>query len=147
MRTKSSASKLAKKSLKLREKRFPDFAIYKNLVHIPLNIPKRSFHVFSRHDHPPIHLPSIIPRRLILLPLPNFSHSKIPSPKTSSLFGRLRLIKYSRAGEMRRRACGAFPLSLFHFHHPFSHPPASSVHKDCVNSITPAIELQTVSRP
>lgn len=112
MRTKSSASKLAKKSVKLREKRFPDFAIYKNLAHIPLNIPKRSFHVFSRHDHPPIHLPSIIPRRLILLPLPNFSHSKIPSPKTSSLFGRLRLIKYSRAGEMRRRACGAFPLSL-----------------------------------
>lgn len=113
----------------------------KNLAHVPLNVPKRSFHVSRR---PPIHFPQLSPADLSSLPRNLFSRilsfQNFFSPLCRCL------IKYSR-GEDKTSVWRVSELSssLSRFlliHHPFA-----SVHKDSGNSIMQAIELQIVSRP
>lgn len=109
VRTKSSA----KKSQTEEEK------FHKNLAHIPLNAPKRSFHVSRR---PPIHLPQLspvdlssLPRNLVAHP-PPFPFSRIPKLLPQKLLLSSLLMSHQVfARQIRRRAYGAFqnyPLSL-----------------------------------
>lgn len=118
----------------------------KNLAHVPLNVPKRSFHISRR---PPIHFPQLSPADLSSVPRNLFS--RILSFQNSfpeNFFSPLCrcLIKYSR-GEDKTSVWRVSELSssLSRFlliHHPFA-----SVHKDSGNSIMQAIESQIVSRP